>query len=424
MPEDAGPIRKVAWLEVFPWLILLRGIRQALDSRKLLLAAVALLLTWAGWSAISWAFSGKADDLNLDGGVAAYSRRPWDALVGFDLWPFERIADPSATDDTWNTSNPLVDPARRLSDPFRRLFSAGVTVTGWAHAALAALWALLVWSLFGAAITRIAGVEWTREDRLGLRATLRHVRAKWRAYFTAPLLPLVGVLLLVLPMALLGLLMQWDVGTIVGGVFWPLVLLASAIAAIFLVGLLFGWPLMWGAISVEGMDSWDALSRAYAYVYQRPLHYLFYALVAAVVGALGWLFVSNFAALVIYLAAWGTSWGATSQRMEEIEAAKPEEVAALDWPADTSNAPAARAEETSGTLTAGAALVGVSCAGVKLLALAFAYSYFWTASTGIYLLLRRDTDDTPLDDIQLDEPEDPQPPPLKTDEAAAPLVDE
>jgi len=33
-------------------------------------------------------------------------------------------------------------------------------------------------------------------------------------------------------------------------------------------------------------DSFDALSRSYAYVFQRPLHYLFYALVAAVFGAL------------------------------------------------------------------------------------------------------------------------------------------
>lgn len=421
MPEDAGPIRKVAWLEVFPWLMLLRGIRQALDSRKMLLAALALLINWAGWWAISWAFSGKADDLHLEGGVDAYSRRPWDALAGFNLWPFERVADPVVEGGSWSVSNPLVDPARRLSDPFRRLFSAGLTVTGLAHAALAALWALLVWSPFGAAITRIAGVEWSREDRLGLRAALRHVRAKWRAYFTAPLLPLVGVLLLVLPMALLGLLMRLDAGVLLGGVFWPLVLLGGAIAAIFLVGLLFGWPLMWGAVSVEGMDSWDALSRAYAYVYQRPLHYLFYALVAAIVGALGWLFVSGFAALVIYLAAWGTSWGATSQRMEEIELAQPAEVAALSWPADPSTAAAALKKERSGTRTAGAALVGASCAGVKLLALAFAYSYFWTASTGIYLLLRRDTDDTPLDDIQLDEPEEPQPQPQKPNEAAVPV---
>lgn len=423
MPEDAGPIRKVAWQEVFPWLMLLRGIRQALDSRKLLLAAVALLLTWAGWWIISWIFSGKEGDILLYDAVASYSRRPWDAGYGANLLPVERIAETGGGSAGWSTSNPLFDPWRRLADPFRTIFDAKTSLVGLAHALLSALWALLVWSLFGAAIVRIAAAEWTREERLGLRAALRHARAKWRAYFAAPLLPLIGIALLALPMALLGLVMQWDVGAILGGLVWPLVLLGGLIGAIFLVGLLFGWPLMWGAIGVEGMDSWDAISRSYAYVYQRPLHYLFYALVAAVVGALGWLFVSSFAALVIYLAAWGTSWGATSERIEQIEAAQPAAVAALDWPAESDEAAAADAETPPGTRTAAAAMIGFWSAGVRLWALAFAYSYFWTASTGIYLLLRRDTDDTPLDDIQLDEPEE-QPPPPKPDEAAAAAADE
>ena len=51
--------------------------------------------------------------------------------------------------------------------------------------------------------------------------------------------------------------------------------------ALLLLGLAFGWPLMWATISTEGTDSFDALSRSYAYVFQRPLRYLFYVVVRA-----------------------------------------------------------------------------------------------------------------------------------------------
>ena len=79
--------------------------------------------------------------------------------------------------------------------------------------------------------------------------------------------------------------------------------------ALLLLGLIFGWPLMWATISTEGTDSFDALSRTYAYVFQRPLRYLFYAVVAALLGWLGWLLVENFAAAVVWLALWAASWG-------------------------------------------------------------------------------------------------------------------
>ena len=39
---------------------------------------------------------------------------------------------------------------------------------------------------------------------------------------------------------------------------------------------------------------------------------------------------------------------------------------------------------------------------MRLVALGFVYSYFWTASTAIYLLLRRDEDGTEIDDVHLD----------------------
>ena len=62
---------------------------------------------------------------------------------------------------------------------------------------------------------------------------------------------------------------------------------------------------------------------------------------------------------------------------------------------------------------------------MKLLAVGFIYIYFWTASTAISLLLRRDIDDTELDDVFLDEDASEASfglPPIATDDAGAPVV--
>ena len=77
----------------------------------------------------------------------------------------------------------------------------------------------------------------------------------------------------------LWLLMRSDLGLLLAGLVWPLALVGGLLMGIFMLGLVFGWPLMWGAISTEGTDSFDALSRSYSYVYQRPYHYLFYSIV-------------------------------------------------------------------------------------------------------------------------------------------------
>src|SRR6185369_4907674 len=119
--------------------------------------------------------------------------------------------------------------------------------------------------------------------------------------------------------AILGLLLKLDLGVLFVGIIWPVVLLCGLFIAILLVGLLFGWPLMWPTVSAEGTDSFDALSRSYSYTYQRPVHYLFYASVAGILGMLAWIVVVIFANGVITYSFWAASWGSGSDRMIEIQ---------------------------------------------------------------------------------------------------------
>jgi hypothetical protein len=191
---------------------------------------------------------------------------------------------------------------------------------------------------------------------------------------------------------------------LVGGLLWPLALVAGLLMTLLLLGVLFGWPLMWATISAEGTDSFDALSRSYAYLFQRPLHYLFYTIVAGFIGWLGWLFVENFAAGVVWMSYWAAGWGTGSQRLGDIMGGRAE-LSALGY--------------------GGAALVRFWVECVKLLAVGYLFSYLWVASTAVYFLLRRDVDATEMDEVYLDADAQEQTfglPAMKKDEAGAPMV--
>src|SRR5207237_3910063 len=116
---------------------------------------------------------------------------------------------------------------------------------------------------------------------------------------------------LAIPIALLGLFLRIapGFGAVVAGLVWLLVAIASLGAMWLFGGLIFGWPLMWPAISAErDGDPIDAFSRSYAYVYGKPLHYFFYVVVAAAFGALCWAVVWGAAVLVQDFGFWALSW--------------------------------------------------------------------------------------------------------------------
>src|SRR5262249_6575016 len=92
----------------------------------------------------------------------------------------------------------------------------------------------------------------------------------------------------------------------VSGLLWPLMLAFGLGIAIALVGLV-GWPLMPATISAEGTDSWEAVSRSYSYVYQRPWQYIWYGLVAVTYGGLVFFFLGFLGSFTVYLSKWGVA---------------------------------------------------------------------------------------------------------------------
>ncbi|MEA1950418.1 MAG: hypothetical protein U9N87_03480 [Planctomycetota bacterium] len=388
--QNNGRITSVAWTEICPWLIIFKAFRLAIRARFLIISAVAILATTIGWQIIGMVFSGT-DDEHLKSQidvVAAEDFCPWQMLTAM-------VPDSPGYPNVEQSKNITLAWAQ-LSNPLHRMFSLEASMSEVVFWFLCGLWAIAVWSFVGGAITRTSAVQLAADEKLGWSSMSTYALTHWRSYFAAPLFPLLGVLLVTIPILVLGLLLRSDATTWIAGVLWILPLAGSLLSAILLLGLLFGWPLMWPTISSEGTDSFDALSRSYAYVFQRPLQYLFYTIVAAVFGALGWLFVMNFAAGVVHLTYWSASWGAGNE-----------------------------AVQTTMSAGGGATVVRFWTGCVKILAVGYLYSYFWTAATAIYFVLRRDVDATEMDEVFLDDAERSRDlPPIGTDEQGAPIVEE
>jgi hypothetical protein len=253
-------------------------------------------------------------------------------------------------------------------------------------AALARLgWFVLVWSIFGTAITRHVALKLVGEDTPGFTGSMLYGSLKWLSAFNAVLFVLLGIAALSVPAALLGFAMRTEWGLAVAGAVWPLVLCGAVVLSILAIGLVAGWPLMVAAVGVERGDSFQAISTAFTYVYQRPLHYAFYALVAAVVAVPAIAAAGLFADAIGTLAMWAASFGMGHERT----------AAVLDG---------VSASGTGAAAEWGARAIGFWMQGLASLLASFGWGYFWAIATAAYLLLRRDVDGTEFDEVVLDEP--------------------
>jgi hypothetical protein len=301
---------------------------------------------------------------------------------------------------------------------------------------LVTVWTVFTWSIFGSAITRMAAVQLARKDRVGMVEALRFVWARIVSYFTAPLLPLVFIGGCVFLLFLFGLIhMIPGFGDVLwSGVLWPLIILAGIVMAVVILIGLVGWPLMCATISTEGSDNFDALSRSYSYIYQSPWHFLWYSVLAIVYGAVLIFFVGFVSSLAVYLGKWGVSQGVFAEKRNpsNLFVYAPEsyhwrDLLLQDAKVDgqdvvvngaidqarfnklMGNDPSYKGDDVlNGWNKVGAVFVWFWITLFFLMVIGFGYSYFWCASTIIYLLMRRRVDDTELDEVYLaeEEPED------------------
>ena len=377
MPDNAQPpsraqiIHEIIWSEAFPWWILLKAAGMAFAPTVLILATLATAGTWAGFSLL--------DSLGLPTGISTNAPVADVEQTTISLPTPSHGVLPTLSSQVDRLPTPVRDLLLLLSKPWNPL----ATSRQFVGSLFRCIWFLLVWSIFATAIARYVALRLVDEEQPSFRDALRFGTQKWPATFNSAAFVFFGIVALAIPGALLGLIMRFDWGLAVVGVLWPLILLGAVVLAILGIGLAAGWPLMVAAVGVERGDSFQAISTAFSYLYQRPIHFAFYGFISCVLAVLGFFAAGLFADTTVLFALWAGSFGMGHERTADVIGAMAKRGADPRW---------------------GIQALQFWTSSLRVLLGSFGWGFFWSIAPAIYLLLRQSVDATELDEIVLDEP--------------------
>jgi hypothetical protein len=293
---------------------------------------------------------------------------------------------------------------------------------------------LLLWGLFGGALSRMSALHATKDIQIGPSQAVRFAFKRWHWFVMAPVIP-VGVAL-VLALVLMGFgLVFFGVPKahvildLVGGILFILAILVGLALTLLLIGLVASYNLIYPAISTDDCDGFEANTRAFSYVIARPWHVLAYYCVSLVYGAVTYLFF----ALVIFgtltavqsLVSKGAGvWGAETVSSSRFDAMfPPPELGRLTYDPEWTMLDST-GEAGGYTSRVAAIMIMVWVYMFVGLLAAFAISFYFNSQTLVYLLLRGSVDKTDMEEAVLmgDDEADAGIEPKLTDPAGKPVV--
>ena len=255
---------------------------------------------------------------------------------------------------------------------------------------------LAVLAIAGGSIARIAALQFAGGQKPGLIAATRFGISKFRNLFTAPLLPIAIIIGTGLLISILGLIVNIPlIGELILALAIPLILVAGIVIALVLVGTVAGFNLMWPAVAYDGSDCFDVISRTFSYIYNKPWSMTLYTLTAAVYGGICYLFVRLFAFLVLAGAHAFLRLGIfvnSAEHLDKLAAIWPQPEF-MDLLCSTHAAPAIWSQSLS------AFIVNIFVSAVVAILVGFVISFYFSANTIIYALMRKKVDDTPTEAI-------------------------
>ena len=258
-------------------------------------------------------------------------------------------------------------------------------------------WALVIWALFGGAICRIAAVHVARDEKISFEQALRFSASKLTSFFSAPISVLLIILVLGAALGVGGMLMYLPViGPIVVGAFFILALVAGLIITLAATGTVAGFGLLYPTIAVEGHDSFDAISRSFSYVYARRWKMIFYSVVSLVYGALCFIVLRWFVFVMLACTQFFTGWFLWG---------KPHQYWPQIWPPVSYHDMAYRInfQGLAWSEAVAAFLIALWVYVVLTFLGAFVISFYFSANTIIYYLMRAASDDTDMNEVFIEE---------------------
>jgi hypothetical protein len=445
-------LTRINWGECFGFTNLFRTFRLALHPSKLVLAVVGLVLTLvlglvldAVWPADHEPYANEINDYVM---VADFQVRRatvaaeqeggppttgiFRQMLGFQTTRVLALCESVLNFDLFAGLQYTLMPRTETMVPARIgalanvvLMIQGVQWLIFEHYVYAIIFFvvfLAIWSWLGGAICRIAALDAARDEKPPLKQALGFAGRKYVNFAGAPLMGLALIAILGIALGIGGLLTSIPyAGEIVFTPFTFVALLVGGIITAVLIALVAGGGLMWPTIAIEGSDAFDAISCSFSYIYTKPWRTLLYAVVTLVYGALCYLFVRFFVFIMLILTRVFIGCGMfPTSRPLFTDADK------LDvmWPAPTFGHlvswPNTYINHMQGWDYFGACLIWFWAVVLVLFMYAFVVTFYFSGCTMIYLLLRREVDVTDMDDVFVEEYEEPAPEPVPAAPAGAP----
>ena len=358
------PVVKVDWYRSLTgWYPLARSLPLAWRSTWLIPALVGVLLTNQAWELGGQLFSEPV----------AY----WGSIGPQDF-------------DVRNTLNTgYLGVWRQWLTPFSNVMGTGAYNGGtwsWTKAAtisFGSICSLLIWSAIGGWIARRSVVELGTRSTEEWGATWKVVRSRWISFTLALLSPLFIILTLLSGVWVIGAIAKLGtIGATISAILMiPALLLLFPITRVAMNWAL-GLPLLFSAVATEKKaDGFEGFSRGFAYISQAPVPMLIAVAIAHLISLVGE------TALYYGIA---TTWSFIA--------------GTYVWGAGTANT------ESLGLLTSEKMPIWMIAGNnaAFYLSRAFCFSFFFTASTAIYLIMRNTVDQTDIDEVDLLETVPPQ----------------
>ena len=407
MSNTENQVNKLSENLIFPNIF--RSFRMAIHPTKMLIALMAVILIWlTGW-VMDFSKTVTTSSGSYKNELVCYIANP--QLAGQYIEHNSEQEHIGVFDTLWNFSSETFH--RTLISLFNFRFAdtaeqirRGLKAPFWAfryHTIYSIIFfatALGIFSITGGAICRISSLQFARGEKPGITEALRFSISKFWNLFTAPLTPLVIIVFLGLPVFILGLICKIPVaGEIVTALGAPMAVIAGALITVVVIGAIAGTGLMFPAIAYENSDCFDAISRSFSYVYARPWRTAFYSILAGIYGAFCYIFVRFFAFSMLWMTRKFILSGycllGASPDNNKLDIIWPQ-------PAFESLTKGCMAGGPEGwAMTISAFLVCVLLLVVLGLVTAFLVSFYFSANTIIYSLLRKLVDNTRLSDVAI-----------------------
>ncbi|MHC4758111.1 MAG: hypothetical protein ACYTE8_05615 [Planctomycetota bacterium] len=261
-------------------------------------------------------------------------------------------------------------------------------------------------SIAGGAVCRTAALQFAQGQKPGMTEALRYSLKKFTSYFSAPLTPICFIIICGFFIFIVGLLetIPWGIGEIIMVIFMLLALISGVFISVLLIGAVAGFNLMFPSIAYEGTDSFGAMNHSFCYIYKKPWRMSFYTTIAAVYGAIGYAFVRFFVFILLwsthqslqlgsrFVASIGKLFGNDSAALSKFTAIWPE-------PAFMNLFGTAVSEPSGWSQIFAFYMVHLMIWLFIIFLAAFIMSFYFSANSIIYALIRNRVDNTPTSDI-------------------------